>query len=102
MTNMTQLNARSVEVRAERTKLKVALLAGDITLADALRAPACAPMTVAAVMAWQIQWGRVRIRKALNSVGLSEGRVCRDVTDRQVEALDAYVTPRNRRVWERR
>ena len=79
--------ARANEVRFARARVKRALKAGRITLAQALDRDAVQSMRVMDLLACQHRWGPVRARKLLRAAGCSERLLVEQLTERQRELI---------------
>jgi hypothetical protein len=91
-----QALARANEVRRDRLGVRRGLLAGRMTVAEALGEDSCQSMTVGALLCYQHGWGRVRMLKTLRLVEVSEGRRVGELTGRQREVLGWACSPKKK------
>jgi len=86
------------EVRLARAALKRAVKAGDVHVADVVRA--CPweveTMTVAELLRSQSRWGRTRTNKFLTPLAVSENRQIGRLTARQRDVLAARLEEKAR------
>lgn len=83
---------RANEVRLARAELKRSIKAGATTAAEVIepggRIPDCArSMTIGELLGSQERWGRVRVRKFLVRLEISESRAVGNLTSRQRRVL---------------
>jgi hypothetical protein len=94
-----QALAHANRVRLARASLKRAVLAGDLDVAEVVRA--CPwqveTMTVGELLRSQRRWGRARARKFLSSLTLNENRELGRLTQRQRGILAAELESKARR-----
>lgn len=83
--------ARANEVRFARARVKRALKAGRITLAQALDRDAVQSMRVMDLLACQHRWGPARARRALRVAGVSQSFTVGKITARQRRVLTLIV-----------
>ncbi len=83
---------RANEIRAERSKLRARVMAGELSLADALEEPAARGMSVWQIIKWLPRWGENRVIMLAISleragVPIHYGKRVRSLTVRQRLAL---------------
>ena len=74
-------------MRCERGRVKRAIKAGELTVADAIEEECVASMPVVDLLRAQQRWGLTRARRVLLSIPCSEAKLCGELTDRQRDAL---------------
>jgi hypothetical protein len=86
--------ARANEVRVARAELKRRVALGKIDAAEVILycPPEAHSMAVAELLTTQRRWGRVRCRKVLAQLPVSEGKTVGSLTDRQRHTLAAMLT----------
>jgi hypothetical protein len=93
---------RANEVRVARANLKRRVAFGDIDVAEViLYCPwEAQSMAVGDLLVSQRRWGRIRCRKFLSRVPISEKKEIGSMTERQCHALAAMLTSTERdRAW---
>jgi hypothetical protein len=93
---------RANEVRVARAELKRRVAFGDIDVAEViLYCPwEAQSMAVGDLLVSQQRWGRIRCRKFLSRVPISEKKEIGSMTERQCHALAAMLTSTERdRAW---
>jgi hypothetical protein len=75
-------------LRLKRAGIKRAVYASEVAVREAVERPECASARLFDVLMYQRRWGPTRARKALHEVGASEATICRNLTPRQLGALD--------------
>ncbi len=90
-------NMRALEqanrIRLARAELKRRVARGDVAVADVLLDPAdeVAGMEIAELLTSQKRWGSTRCAKFMDSIGLSETKTIRSLTERQRSAMAAVL-----------
>lgn len=81
-------------VRIARAALKAKIAAGELTVAETLREVPweAQTMTVGELLRAQDRWGRVRVRRFLSRVAISESRTLERMTTRQSDQLAAALS----------
>lgn len=81
-------------IRLARAELKRRIAKGDVAVADILLDPAeeVAGMELAELLTSQKRWGATRCTKFMDSIGLSEAKTIRSLTERQRSAMAAVLT----------
>lgn len=91
-------NMRALEqanrIRLARADIKRRIAKGDVAVADILLDPAeeVAGMELAELLTSQKRWGATRCSKFMDSIGLSEAKTIRSLTERQRSAMAAVLT----------
>lgn len=85
--HMTALGIANTR-RFQRAAIRRAVEAGKLAVRQAAEHPACATATLFDVLAYQRRWGSERARRALREIGASEFVRCRDLTPRQLDAVE--------------
>jgi hypothetical protein len=81
-------------IRLARADLKRRVARGDVAVADVLLDPAdeIGGMEIAELLTSQKRWGSTRCTKFMDSIGLSEAKTIRSLTERQRSAMAAVLT----------
>lgn len=81
-------------IRLARAEIKRRIAKGDVAVADVLLDPAdeIAGMEIAELLTSQKRWGSTRCTKFMDSIGLSEAKTIKSLTERQRSAMAAVLT----------
>lgn len=91
-------NMRALEqanrIRLARAEIKRRIAKGDVAVAEILLDPAdeVAGMEISELLTSQKRWGATRCTKFMDSIGLSEAKTIRSLTERQRSAMAAVLT----------
>lgn len=91
-------NMRALEqankIRLARAEIKRRIAKGDVEVAEILLEPAdeIAGMEISELLTSQKRWGTTRCTKFMDSVGLSESKTIRSLTERQRSAVAAVLS----------
>jgi hypothetical protein len=79
--------AKANEINAERSRVKRAIKAGELSIADVFEMSCVATMRVEDLLRVQRRWTRPKARSVLDPAGVSVYRLVRDCTPRQLEVM---------------
>ncbi len=82
------------KIRLARAELKRRIAKGDVAVADILLDPAdeVAGMEISELLTSQKRWGSTRCTKFMDSIGLSEAKTIKSLTERQRSAMAQVLT----------
>jgi hypothetical protein len=91
--NMRALE-RANKIRLARAEIKRRIAKGDVAVADVLLDPSeeIGGMEISDLLTSQKRWGATRCSKFMHSIGLSEAKTVKSLTERQRSAMAAVLT----------